>query len=59
MSENKEKKTKCGFKCSTCHNYDKAIDYCYEKEIADCSKQIHTDFSTCDSYLISEKLVMF
>ena len=60
MSENKEKKKKpCNFKCSTCHNYDKDVDYCYYKEIAECSKQIYTDFSICDSYLIREDLVMF
>lgn len=60
MSENKEKnKKKCNFKCSTCHNYDKEVDYCYEKEIEEVSKQVHTDFSTCDSYLVHEKLVMF
>lgn len=57
MSENKEKK--CDFKCSTCHNYDKEVDYCYEKAITNCSKQVHTDFSKCDSYLISERLIMF
>lgn len=55
----KNKKKKCNFKCSTCHNYDKAVDYCYEKDIADCSKQVQTDFSTCDSYLVRENLIMF
>ena len=59
MNEKKEKKTKCNFKCSTCHNYDKKYDYCVEKEIEEISKQVHTDFSTCDSYLVREDLVMF
>lgn len=60
MSECKNKKNKCkNFKCITCHNYDKEVDYCYQKEIADCSKQVHTDFSTCEDYLIRENLVMF
>lgn len=59
MNEKKNEKTKCNFKCSTCHNYDKSVDYCYEKEIANCSKQVQTDFSTCDSYLIKESLIMF
>lgn len=57
MSENKKKK--CTFKCSTCEHYCKETDFCKEKEIKECSKQIHTDFSTCDSYLVHEKLVMF
>lgn len=57
MSECKEKK--CNFKCSTCEHYDKPTDFCVEKEIENCSKAAHTDFSTCDSYLINSKLVMF
>ena len=57
MSECKKKK--CDFKCKTCHNYDKDTDFCVEKEIAECSKQVHTDFSTCEDYLIREDLVMF
>lgn len=57
MEECKNKK--CNFKCNLCQNYDKVKDYCIEKEIENCSKQIHTDFSTCDSYLIRENLVMF
>lgn len=57
MSENKKKK--CTFKCSTCEHYCKETDFCKEKEIKECSKQIYTDFSTCDSYLVHEKLVMF
>lgn len=58
MSE-KENKKKCNFKCKTCQNYNWISDFCKEKKIEHCSKQVHTDFSTCDSYLISEKLVMF
>lgn len=59
MSECKNKKKCKNFKCSTCHNYDKKTDYCSQKEIADCSKQVQTDFSTCEDYLIREDLVMF
>ena len=57
MSEKKEKK--CGFKCSTCENYCSKNDFCKEKEIENVTKQVQTDFSTCDSYLVNEKLVMF
>lgn len=57
MSENKKKK--CNLKCKTCNNYDKKTDFCKEKEIEEVSKQVQTDFSTCDSYLIDDKLVMF
>ena len=57
MSEDKKKK--CNLKCSTCHNYDKKYDYCLEKDIENCSKQINTDFSTCDSYLVKENLIHF
>lgn len=57
MEECKNKK--CNFKCNLCQNYDKVKDYCIEKEIENCSKQIHTDFSQCDSYLINHKLIMF
>lgn len=57
MSE--EKKMKCGFKCQTCHHYDKPVDYCKEKQIENCSKQVHTDFSKCGEYLVHERLVMF
>ena len=50
---------KCNFKCSTCENYSKETDFCKEKEIENCSKQVHTDFAQCESYLVSQKLVMF
>lgn len=50
---------KCSLKCKTCEHYNRVSDYCREKAIKHCSKQVHTDFSTCNSYLISEKLVMF
>lgn len=55
----KHKKKKCNIKCSTCENYNKETDFCKEKGIEKCSKQVHTDFSQCDSYLIRENLVMF
>lgn len=57
MSEKKEKK--CSFKCNTCSFFDKTKDYCVEKEIENVTKQPHTDFSTCESYLINQKLIMF
>lgn len=61
MSDNKRKNKskKCNIKCSTCEHYDKSFDYCEEKDIENCSKQAHTDFSKCDSYLIKHNLVMF
>lgn len=57
MSKCKSKK--CNLKCCTCEHYDKKTDFCKEKEIENCSKQINTDFSQCEDYLVSEKLVMF
>lgn len=53
------KVNKCNLKCRTCHYYDKKSDFCNEKEIENCSKQVNTDFSQCESYLIDEKIVMF
>lgn len=57
MSEKKEKK--CSLKCKTCEHYNRVSDYCREKEIKHCSQQVHVDFSTCDSFLVRESLVMF
>jgi hypothetical protein len=59
MCKKMSEKKKCNFKCSTCQNYNRVSDYCKEKEIKHCSKQVHTDFSTCDSYLIRDNLIMF
>lgn len=64
MSENNSKKKskknkKCKIKCQTCEFYDKPFDYCTQKEIEECSKQSHVDFSSCDKYLVREDLVMF
>lgn len=64
MSDNKEKRKskktkKCKLKCNTCEFYDAYIDYCSQREIEDCSKQVHTNFSSCEDYLIREDLVMF
>ena len=63
MSNNNEKhkpkKKKCKIKCSTCEFYDTLQDYCSQKEIEDCSKQVQTKFASCDEYLISADLVMF
>lgn len=58
-NEKKEQKKKCSLKCKTCEHYNGVADYCKEKGIKHCSEQIHTDFSTCDTYLISSRLVMF
>lgn len=57
MCEKKAKK--CSLKCKTCEHYSRETDFCKEKEIEGCSKQVQTDFSTCEDYLIREKLVMF
>lgn len=42
-------------KCLTCTNYDKEAKNC-KNESHNCS---NFDFSKCNDYLISEKLVMF
>lgn len=55
----KESDKKCGLKCKTCEYYNFVGDFCREKGINHCSQQVHTDFSTCDSFLIRENLVMF
>ena len=57
MSKYKEKK--CNIKCNTCEYYEKETDFCKEKELENVSKQVNTDFSQCEDYLVSEKLVMF
>lgn len=54
-----KKAKKCKIKCATCEFYDAPIDYCSQKEIEDCSKQAHSNFSSCDQYLVREDLVMF
>jgi hypothetical protein len=64
MDENHSKKKnkkgkKCKIKCSTCEFYDAPLDYCSEKDIEDCTKQAHTNFSSCENYLVREDLVMF
>lgn len=61
MGKNKPKKKskKCSIKCGTCEFYDAPFDYCTQKEIEECSKQAHADFSSCEDYLIREDLVMF
>lgn len=55
----KNKKKKCNIKCNTCEFYDAPFDYCTQKEIEDCTKQVHINFSQCDEYLVREELVMF
>lgn len=57
MSKCKNKK--CNLKCRTCEHYDKKADFCKEKEIENCSKQVNTDFSQCSDFLVKESLVMF
>lgn len=64
MSETNEKKKskknkKCKIKCQTCEFFDAPLDYCSEKDIENCSKQTHINFSSCDSYLVREDLVMY
>lgn len=64
MSENKSNKKskrvkKCKIKCNTCEFYDVPLDYCSQKEIEECSKQAHINFSSCEDYLVREDLVMF
>lgn len=64
MSDNKEKKKskknkKCKIKCSQCEFYDKRFDYCSQREIENCTMQTHINFSSCESFLIKEDLVMF
>ena len=56
---NKTKKCACAIKCTTCQFYDKHTDFCTEKKIEKCSKQVNTDFAQCGDYLVSDKLVMF
>ena len=55
----KKKKEKCSFKCNICEYYCSTNDYCKEKEIENVTKQPQTNFSTCDSYLVNNKLIMF
>lgn len=57
MGNKKQKKN--SLKCVTCEHYDKAADYCKEKCLEYCTKQVNTDFSQCEDYIIKEKLVMF
>ena len=60
MGGKKTKKTKrCNIKCGKCEFYDSPFDYCTKKEIEECSKQTHLNFSQCDSFLIREDLIMY
>ena len=63
MSEKKtqkpSKKNKCKIKCRTCQFYIPEDDYCTERDIEYCTRQTNVNFSKCDDYLTSEKLVMF
>ena len=60
MCKKKAKKPqKCAIKCTTCEYYDNDSDFCTEKEIEDCSKQVSTDFAQCGEYLVKETLIMF
>lgn len=60
MGDKKSKKSKkCKIKCRTCEFYDAPLDYCSQREIEECSKQTHTNFSSCEDYLVREDLVMF
>ena len=55
----RKSKKKCKIKCKTCEFYDAPLDYCSERDIEDCSKQVHINFSSCEDYLIREDLIMF
>lgn len=62
MSDNKnrsKKNKKHKIHCIKCQFYDKQFDYCSEKDIEDCSKQSHINFSSCDSFLVKEELMFF
>ena len=54
-----KKNKNCNFKCATCEYYEKPTDFCKEKKLEECSKQVHTDFSQCTGYLIRKDLIMF
>lgn len=53
------KSKKCTIKCETCQFYDKLLDFCVEKQIENCTKQVGTDFAQCSDFLVSDRLVMF
>ena len=57
--KHKKKSKSCKIKCKTCEFYDAPLDYCSQKEIEECTKQSHINFSSCDGYLIRDDLVMF
>ena len=57
MDENKKKKS--NIKCRTCEHYEKDKDFCKERCIEYCTKQVNTDFSQCSDYLIREDLIMY
>lgn len=60
MCKKKTKKSKkCSVQCIKCQFYDTDKDFCTEKEIENCSKQVNTDFSQCSDFLVSDKLIMF
>lgn len=64
MSDNKENKKlkngkKCKIKCATCEFYDAPLDYCSQREIEKCTMQAHSNFSSCEDYLVRENLVMY
>ena len=56
----RDKTEKCNrIKCITCENYNREADFCKERCIENCTKQVNTDFSKCTDYLVNGKLVMF
>lgn len=62
MSDNKnrsKKSKKNKIRCAQCQFYDKQFDYCNEKDIEDCTKQTHINFSSCKDFLIKEDLMFF
>ena len=55
---NDDKKIKCNYNCVTCQHRNKE-DFCTIKQIENCSKAAPTEFSTCNEYIVSDKLIMF
>jgi hypothetical protein len=58
LSDKKHKKAK-KIKCAKCEFYDTPFDYCTQKGIEDCTKQVDINFSQCDSFLTREDLMFF
>ena len=53
------KDNQCKITCKNCQFYDRKNDYCAERDIENCTKQINVNFSQCDSYLTRDSLIYF